>query len=374
MNLLSGYKHTALKPLRWRTIRMGNRRIFMLLVCGLLLLVPVGYNLQWQEKTAQGQITSRTTGSLLGRERLRDDLTRSVRGVAYSVPCNRLGWTPTGFGLKDHTIFIFDGSYYLASMLIPAGRAFVYARSTDLCHWEDLGTVIDQRTPGEWDESDVWAPFVLEDNGVFYMYYTGVDSSFTQSIMLASSTNPADPASWQRRGLIFQPSHVGTQWQAGAWADCRDASVLRIRDTYYMVYTGLDVSGPIIGWATAFSPDGPWQDQGATLALSLSDEMAESPIVLPHADRYYLIYNRSYVAEEYRIGESQVGPWSEAYPLPPGWANEMWVGKDGLNYTSYLQSYQITITPYLYDDFYYPPRLFVGASSHRSFLPYTQSP
>jgi hypothetical protein len=374
MNLQCRHRRANLTQPRRYILPAGNWRDFLILICGLLLLAPAGYKLQRQETRPQDVATSLASSSLLGRELLRYDLPLSVRASVYSIPCNRLGWTPTGFGLKDHSIFIFNGFYYLASIRVPNGKAFVYARSTDLCHWEDLGPVIDQRIPGEWDDHDVWAPFVLEDNGVFYMYYTGVRSDFTQSIMLATSSNPADPASWQRQGLILQPDHAGMQWQAGSWADCRDASVLKIENIYYMVYTGLDITGPIIGWATALDPAGPWQDQGATLALSTSAEMAESPMIVAQAGTYYLIYNNSYTAEEYRIGESQIGPWSEALPLPPGWANEMWVGQDGLNYTSFLQSYEITILPYLFDDFYHPPRLFVGASSYRAFLPYTQSP
>ena len=215
----------------------------------------------------------------------------------------------------------------------------------------------------------IWAPFVLEDNGVFYMYYTGVRRDFTQSIMLATSTNPADPGSWQRQGMIFQPDHEGTLWQAGSWADCRDATVLKAGDIYYMYYTGRDSAGPIVGLATSFSPVGPWYDWGMVLILPQPDAMAESPTVVSHAGAYYLLYNNTYQGEEYRIAPALAGPWSEAYPLPPGWANEVWVGQDGLDYTSFLQGYEIVIELILWDDFYSPTRLFVGASAYRLFLP-----
>jgi beta-xylosidase len=285
-----------------------------------------------------------------------------------------LGWYPADFGLKDHTVFTFDGSYYIASIRTPEEKEFAYGRSTDLCTWEDLGGVIDERIPGEWDEQVIWAPFVREENGVFYMYYTGVTRDFTQSIMLATSTNPADPGSWQRQGMIFQPQHAGMLWQAGSWADCRDASVLNAGDIYYLYYTGRDTSGPIVGLATSFSPAGPWFDLGAILTLSQTDSMAESPMVIIHSGAYYLIYNNSERGEEYRIAPALIGPWSDAYQLPPGWANEMWDGLDGLDYTSYLQDYEIVINRFLWDDFYRPPRLFVGDSVHRHYIPQVLNP
>lgn len=284
--------------------------------------------------------------------------------------CEQLGWFPTGFGLKDHSVFIFDSTYYIASIRTPDESEFVYARSNDLCHWEDLGTVISERIPGEWDEAAVWAPYVFQENGTYFMYYTGVRNDFTQSIMLAKSTNPADPDSWQRQGLIFQPDHRGSLWQAGRWSDCRDATVLRFGDIYYMVYTGLDDTGGIVGLATSYAPTGPWHDWGMILSLSQPGAMAESPTITRYAGVYYLLYHDTYRGQEYRIGPTFAGPWSDAYALPPGWANEVWMGQDGLDYTSYLQGYAVLIDRFLWDDFYTPPRIFIGDSIHRFFIPH----
>jgi hypothetical protein len=298
----------------------------------------------------------------------------TIRDVSYNDRCKRLGWDPTGFGLKDHTIFWFDGYYYIVSIRTPNESAFVYGRSSDLCTWEDLGVVLGKRTRGAWDEAFVWAPFVLEDNGVFYMYYTGVRHDYTQSIMLATSTNPADPDSWQRQGMIFQPNHEGMQWRANRWADCRDPSVIKIGDIYYMVYTGRNVDSPIIGWATAFSPAGPWSDWGALLALSEQDVMAESPTLVSHASTFYLLYNNTCLGEEYRIGQSPVGPWSDAISLPPGWANEIWVGHDGLDYTSFLRGYDLVIERSSWNDTYNPPRIYVGTGHHWLYAPFVVNP
>jgi hypothetical protein len=285
-----------------------------------------------------------------------------------------LGWRPADFGLKDHSVFSFGAAYYIASIRAPDEKAFVYARSSDLCNWDDLGPVVAQRIRGEWDDAYVWAPFVLEEDGVFYMYYTGVRHNFTQSIMLATSSNPADPNSWQRQGMVFQPSHAGMLWKAGSWADCRDATVQKIGDIYFMFYTGRDESGPIIGWATSFAPAGPWHDWGATLTLSQPEAMAESPTLIQRAGTFYLFYNNTSRGEEYRVGPTQIGPWSAAFPLAPGWAHEMWVGPNGLEYTSFLRGYEIEIERCLWDDSFSPPRLHVRVYSYSLFIPFMVNP
>ena len=346
---------------RWYTIPTVKWWKLLLLICGLLLLIPTGNNCR-----------AGSGGQNMGLQQVERPLL--AHAAASSTWCDQLGWNPTDFGLKDHSVFLYEGFYYLVSIRTPDEKAFVYARSADLCSWEDLGAVLGGRTLGEWDEAFVWAPFVMEDGGIFYMYYTGVSRNYTQSIMLAVSSNPADPGSWQRVGMIFQPDHVGMQWQAQHWADCRDSSILKVGDIYYMVYTGRNTSGPIIGWAISFSPVGPWHDRGATLSISQKYEMAESPTIVSRAGAFYLIYNNTSKGEEYRIGQTQLGPWSEAFPLPSGWAHEVWVGHNGVDYTSFLKGYNLVIGRSLWDTSYIPPRLYVMAGTFSLFFPYLINP
>jgi beta-xylosidase len=213
----------------------------------------------------------------------------------------------------------------------------------------------------------IWAPFVLEDAGVFYMFYTGVSFEFTQSIMLATSTNPADPFPWQRRGLIFQPAHPEMIWQTGTWANCRDPMVTKVGGAYYLYYTGSDQSGAILGIATATSPVGPWRDWGATVVSSDPGLMLESPTVTIHDGLYYVIYDAA--GEQYRLGASPGGTWSAAMPFGRGWAHEIWVGHDGLLYTSFLTDYTVTISRLTWDTFFDPPRPFIGDAVYHSLLP-----
>jgi predicted GH43/DUF377 family glycosyl hydrolase len=288
--------------------------------------------------------------------------------------CDPLGWFPDAFGLKDHTVFSYEGSYYIVATYLGDDAyedQFAYAVSSDLCHWQDLGGILKDRPPGGWDEYRIWAPYVFQEGGIYYMYYTGVTHAFAQSIMLATSTNPVDPSSWQRQGVVFQPSHPGSVWGGfSTWSDCRDPTVVKVDALYYLYYTGLDVSGGIVGLATAPSPLGPWVDWGAV--VTTPDTMPESPTVVSYGELYYLFYNevaQGGEREVYSYGPAPGGPWKGPSPFHDGWGHEIWIGLADEFYTSYLTDHAITIQRLVWDDAYDPPRPFVGESIYSVLMP-----
>lgn len=283
--------------------------------------------------------------------------------------CERMGWFPNDFGLKDHSIFLYAGYYYLVSNFIPGESKFAYARSADLCTWEDLGPILDTRTPDSWDEIAVWAPYVWQENGIYYMIYTGVAKNVTQSIMLATSKDPSDPESWQTHGMVFQPSHIGMVWEAGNWADGRDPMIIKFANTYYLYYTGLDIDGGIVGMATATSPFGPWVDWGTVITPLSNNAMAESATIVYFEGSFYLFYHDTSQGEVYRIGGSQAGPWGPAIGFKPGWAHEVWQASNDQWYTSYLQDYSVTISPVTWDDFFSPAKPTIGSKVYHMLLP-----
>jgi hypothetical protein len=291
---------------------------------------------------------------------------------ASSQNCEDLGWFPKDFGLKDHTVFRFAGFYYLASIYLPEENKFAYARTHDFCNWEDLSPILAERTSGDWDEKNIWAPFVLEDNGVFYMYYTGVTNDFTQSIMLATSSNPADPTSWQEYGMVFQPSHPDAIWTEFNWSDCRDPHVLFVNGVYYLYYTGTDTTGGIVGVASAYSPTGPWTDLGSVLE-PVPDHSFESPTLFYREGFYYLIYHDtlSGISEGVFsvISPSPTGLWVEPVPLAPGWAHEFWQDSEDNWRISYLTSYVVNIDFVTWNPYTNPPRPLIGKEAFFSLLP-----
>jgi hypothetical protein len=276
--------------------------------------------------------------------------------VSEVFSCDQQGWYPTSHGLKDHHIFWYSGYYYLVSTYVPPGNPsplaqdrLAYARSIDLCIWEELSPLLAERVPGGWDETAIWAPFVHFQDGIYYLYYTGVTENLTQSILLATSTNPADPESWQKQDMVFQPSHPGSLWTKDGPADCRDPFLLKQGDLYYLYYTSLDEAGGMIGVATAISPVGPWLDWGSIVAPVMGD-MLESPTVVQYSNTFYLFHNSPEVGEFYQIGASPAGPWLEAVPFQPGWAHEIWLSTEGEWFTSYLTDYTVTINRLLWNN------------------------
>ena len=212
----------------------------------------------------------------------------------------------------------------------------------------------------------------MEENGVFYMFYTGVTHNFAQSIMLATSTNPADPNSWNEQGMIFQPTHEGAVWDTGTWANCRDPDVILVDGVYYLYYTGQDETGGIVGVASAPDPAGLWTDLGAVIDPT-PGYVFESPIVVPNQDFFYLVYHKNIPGQSKGvyslISESPIGLYREPILLFPGWAHEIWRDTQDNLRISYLTNNTVTIATLSWNELFHPPRPFIGEQVYNFFLP-----
>ena len=291
-----------------------------------------------------------------------------VQAAFRDLPCDKLGWFPEDFGLKDHTIFWYMDYYYIAANYLPGETKFAYGRSPDLCNWEVLEPILDERIPGTWDEMAVWSPYVFLENGTYFLYFTGVTQEFTQSILLATSNDPANPNAWEMQEMVFQPAHPGSTWQETGWSDNRDPMLAKVGDVYYLYYSAYDEQGGIIGVATADSPSGEWMDWGSIIPPE-PGSVPESASLFFHDSFFYLFYHLSGQPETYRIGASQTGPWLEAEVFIPGWAHEVWTGVDGYTYTSFLTDYSVSISPLSWNPYTQPPRPFIGADYYRTLIP-----
>ncbi len=97
--------------------------------------------------------------------------------------------------------------------------------------------------PGSWDADGLWAPFVIKEGGIYFMFYTGVTgsgASHVERIGLATST---DLASWTKvpsvcpgisgPGCVYECRADWTTWgQSDPPADydyqCRDPFVIKV--------------------------------------------------------------------------------------------------------------------------------------------------
>lgn len=268
--------------------------------------------------------------------------------------------------LKDHTLFRHDEYYYLASINIPLPedqheatkeRSFAYARSRDLCKWQVLDPILGVGEPGEPDEFRIWAPHVYVEDGTYYMYYTGVNRAYAQTTMLAVSTDPADPGSWERRGSVFTPTHNAVMYPGEhAWSDNRDPMVLRDGNRYYMYYTAHDGRQGVIGVAIADTPAGVWRDAGPMYAGEPGMGMLESPFVVAHDGYFHLYFNVSggdpALRGQWRlVSFTPYGPWERPQQQGIGWAYDFLRRDDGTWLASYVygNGYGVAFSPIAWD-------------------------
>lgn len=187
------------------------------------------------------------------------------------------------------------------------GTVFPVLRSTDLRSWTYVADAM-AGAPA-WGRGDWWAPSVLERDGSFYLYYTGLDRSGTHCLAVATSPSPTgpftdqgplacgdgaghgyiDPAPYlDETGAwlyfsVDEPYHsisvlpltpdllhaagprrelfaVSQDWEHGAgWTTVEGPYMIRRGGTYELFYSGNDWRNDYAeGVATATSPTGPF--------------------------------------------------------------------------------------------------------------------
>jgi hypothetical protein len=190
--------------------------------------------------------------------------------------------------------------------------------------------------------------------------------------MLATSTNPADPESWVRQGLVFQPHHEDVIYAGSeTWSDGRDPMVVRYNDRYFLYYTGRDQHGGIVGVAIADNLAGTWRDLGPILRLPASDGMPESPFVISHNGYFYIYYHAPGSGQRWQWAPSPFGPWQSAVHEPFGWAYDFYF--DGTRWlASYLNGYgeEIQVRPVRWQTHTNPATPMIH---HRHYLPLIHS-
>lgn len=148
----------------------------------------------------------------------------------------------------------FDGWYYGTFHAYPAagyeaGPASIgFARSRDLLTWEEFGSPLRPEDGGDWERGGLYKSWLLEHDGLFYLYYnakdtddfgsTAVPPNWIEQTGLATSP---DLMVWTRHDLnpvLF----AGPQ---GAFDEifASDPCVLHDGDRWVMFYFGLAADG-----------------------------------------------------------------------------------------------------------------------------------
>ena len=223
-----------------------------------------------------------------------------------------------GMAFIDHSFVEKDGVMHVFYIRGHVGYewdtrfadTFGHATSTDLVHW-DIHPPCLTATRGGPDDYQVWAPGVTEKDGVYYMYYTGVNIHVAQTICLATSR---DLFTWEKYegNPVVLPGEWGA-WRVDAWSDCRDSMVFLDDDgTAYMYYctarkTPAGGMEPALGIASSRDMIN-WRDEGA-YTFDICDVALESPFVLKKDGKYYLFYTNCSHGTSYAVSDSPITGW-----------------------------------------------------------------
>jgi beta-1,2-mannobiose phosphorylase / 1,2-beta-oligomannan phosphorylase len=127
--------------------------------------------------------------------------------------------------------------------------AIGYATSIDGISWiKDTvhNPVLTKGAAGEWDGRLVWAPRVLNLNGMYYMWYSGMSQTNYRRIGLATSADSGITWNKYSNNPVLTPT--SSIWDA---LYVQDGQVIFYNDTLHMWYTGVRGSSFKIGHATS---------------------------------------------------------------------------------------------------------------------------
>lgn len=187
-----------------------------------------------------------TPGQVIFARDPKSDLREFNAALTSIVRENGL-WSPGSLRL-------FDGWYYGTFHAYPAagyeaGPGLIgFARSRDLLTWEECGNPLRPEDGGDWESGGLYKSWLLEHDGLFYLYYNAKDTDDFGST--------AVPPNWiEQTGLATSPDlNVWTRHELnpvlvagpqGAFDEifASDPCVLRDGDMWVMFYFGLAADG-----------------------------------------------------------------------------------------------------------------------------------
>lgn len=196
-----------------------------------------------------------------------------------------------------HHIFYIDGEVGKGCYDLGNETIIGHATSSDLRRWTVRDPALVHKPELPWEERGIFAPCVVEHDGVFNMLYTSHNMAKAQFMCLATSR---DLVHWNRplRRPLFVPSAQWARWRHDAPCSCRDPHVLRHPDYGFILYWVADMQGDDRQSCIAASVSRDlqlWQEVGPVLIrrpgeLDAYSCKTESPCVVQRGVLYYLFF------------------------------------------------------------------------------------
>ena len=153
--------------------------------------------------------------------------------------------------IGDITVIIHKGIYHLFHLIIPNHDYIAHAVSEDGISWKRVNNALFVGHPGEWDDDMLWTMHVVEKEGKFEMYYTGLerkDRGIISRIGLAESTNLID---WTKnlknifpiepKGIFYETHKTNPR----TWLSFRDPFYFEHNGDAYLLMATRTLTGPV---------------------------------------------------------------------------------------------------------------------------------
>lgn len=234
----------------------------------------------------------------------------------------RNGYAPRGYYLKDFSILHTNGIYHLfhiagtpgVSCCLPGNEIwFGHAVTQDFVRWRTMAPCF-YIEPGSWDEGHVFAPYVLENENIFWMFYTGCAIDNTQRIGAATST---DLQTWQRATdkPVIRPEEFDWAFcPTERGAACRDPHVCKWDGEYSMYYTAVTKEGRACVARAASTDLTNWIDRGPAYVSSTLAH-CESSNVQACQDKFLLFFGGHHEHWSYVVSDNPYR-WRKQKPVP----------------------------------------------------------
>lgn len=278
------------------------------------------------------------------------------------VPAGRLAEDPV---THDPTIIRQGRYFYSFSTGDPRNPTYLpIKRSTDLLHWEPVGTVFS--APPDWVSRelgfvprDLWAPDITFFDGLYHLYYAGSSFGTNNSVIGLATTPTLDPASpdyrWDDRGMVLRstPADNFNTIDPDLFIDVDGAAWL----SFGSFWDGVKMRR--IDRATGMPAE---TDPTLYPLASRNGASIEAPSIVPHDGFYYLFVSFDYccrgVNSDYRLAVGRAsritGPYvdRDGVPMSTGGGTELLRGYNEFRGTGHSDTFTAAGTQWLAHHYY----------------------
>ena len=253
-------------------------------------------DLQAYKAETMTELATKTDNDVLSKRRVAVSLPKLVTTLHDNNPVLPLGNTGEwdAGSMRDMAMLYANGQYYMfytgaITNVTPYTPSIGLATSPDGYTWTKQGKVFDRNTTmGLFDSGGVFSPGIYWENGIFYMYYTGINDPnqwYNGPCKIGLAISP-DGITWTRNGttpvLDRDQAWEGIQ---GVYA----CDVKKVNGKYLMLYTSHADSWWRIGAATSTDLIN-WVKRADNPILRATTDCAEEPSMVQLTDGTLLCF------------------------------------------------------------------------------------